>query len=78
MFDKYGAQDMTRAMEWAMDYSEQLMRAEMAEIPDGIYTFEDYLDNDGIDNERPVKIHARVTVEGSEHHSWISAAPIRR
>ena len=66
LFAKYGAQEMTATMAWAMDYSEQLMRSEIAKIPDGTYVFEDFLDNDGIDKERPVKIHARVTVEGSE------------
>jgi len=53
-------------MDWAMDHSEHLMRAEIAKIPDGVYTFEDFLDNDGIDTERPVKIHVKATVAGSE------------
>lgn len=66
MFEKYGADAMREAMEWAMDYSEQLMRAEIDKIPDGTYTFEDYLDNDGIDKDRPVKIHVKVTVKGSD------------
>jgi N-methylhydantoinase B len=65
LFDKYGADGMAAAMEWAMDYSEQLMRAEIDKIPDGTYVFEDFLDNDGIDKDRPVKIHVRVTVDGS-------------
>ena len=66
LFEKYGADAMKAAMDWAMDYSEQLMRAEIEKIPDGTYTFEDYLDNDGIDKDRPVKIHVRVTIEGSD------------
>jgi N-methylhydantoinase B len=65
LFARYGADDMSAAMDWAMDHSERLMRAEIARIPDGTYVFEDFLDNDGIDIDRPVKIHARVTVEGS-------------
>lgn len=66
LFNKYGAAEMIAAMEWAMDHSERLMRAEIGRIPDGVYTFADYLDNDGIDVDRPVKIHARVTVSGSD------------
>jgi len=52
LFEKYGAGSMKTAMNWAMDYSEQLMRAEIEKIPDGTYVFEDYLDNDGIDKDR--------------------------
>jgi N-methylhydantoinase B len=66
LFEKYGADSMKAAMDWAMDYSEQLMRAEIGRIPDGTYTFEDFLDNDGIDKDRPVKIHVKVTIEGSD------------
>ncbi len=66
LFDKYGAADMRAAMAFAMDYSERLMRSEIEAIPDGTYVFEDFLDNDGIDKERPVKIHERVTVDGND------------
>jgi len=66
MFEKYGADTMNETMEWAMDYSERLLRAEIEKIPDGVYTFEDFLDNDGIDKDRPVKIHVKVTVKGSD------------
>jgi N-methylhydantoinase B len=66
LFEKHGREAMSTAMEWAMDYSEQLMRAEIERIPDGTYTFEDFLDNDGIDKDRPVKIHVRITTEGSD------------
>jgi len=66
MFDKYGSKTMHDAMEWSMDYSEAMTRAEFEKIPDGTYTFEDYLDNDGIDKDRPVKIHVAITVKGSD------------
>lgn len=66
MFEKYGADAMNAAMEWAMDRSEKLMRAEIDKIPEGSYSFEDYLDNDGIDKDRPVKIRVTVIVKGSD------------
>lgn len=65
MFEKYGSATMNEAMEWSMSYSEQLMRAEIEKIPDGTYTFEDFLDNDGIDKDKEVKIHVTITVKGS-------------
>ena len=39
------------------------MRASIAELPDGTYSAEDFLDNDGIVDE-PLKIALDLTVEG--------------
>jgi len=65
MFDKYGADAMHQTMEWSMNRSEELMRREIERIPDGTYTFADYLDNDGIDKEKEIRIHVKITVKGS-------------
>lgn len=65
MYKKYGPDQIDGVMGWAMDYSERLMRAEIEKIPDGTYSFSDYLDNDGIDKEKEVKIHVKVTVDGN-------------
>ncbi|MFQ6133473.1 MAG: hydantoinase B/oxoprolinase family protein, partial [Armatimonadota bacterium] len=53
--------------EAVLDYAEELTRATIRRIPDGRYQFEDYLDDDGI-RDRPVKIAATITVEGSTAH----------
>lgn len=58
---RYGADMIVDAMDQILDASERLARAAIGEIPDGIYTFEDYCDGDGIDNE-PFKIAVRVSV----------------
>ncbi len=44
-------------------YSARLMRYTIAAIPDGSYTAEDALDDDGID-DRPVPIAVRITIRG--------------
>ncbi|HSE78603.1 MAG TPA: hydantoinase B/oxoprolinase family protein [Alphaproteobacteria bacterium] len=41
------------------------MRANIAELPDGTYAAEDWLDNDGISDE-PLKIAIEITVKGDE------------
>lgn len=41
------------------------MRAVIGRIPDGTYEFEDHVDDDGI-MDTPIRIHARLTVEGDE------------
>ena len=38
------------------------MRSYLAEIPNGTYSFEDYMDSDGVVNE-PLRIHVDVTIE---------------
>jgi N-methylhydantoinase B len=35
-------------------------------MPDGTYAFEDFLDDDGIDTETPVRLHAKITIAGDE------------
>ncbi|MFI6074142.1 hydantoinase B/oxoprolinase family protein [Actinoplanes sp. NPDC051343] len=44
--------------------TEMLERAVIAKIPDGVYTAEGVLDNDGIDLDTPVPIRLRITVAG--------------
>jgi N-methylhydantoinase B len=48
-----------------INYSERITRSTIEEIPDGVYEFTDYLDDDGV-TEDPIAIKATVTVEGGE------------
>ena len=45
--------------------AERLTRAQIEAIPDGDYAFEDWLDDDGVDIGRPVKIAVTLRVRGS-------------
>jgi N-methylhydantoinase B len=45
----------------------RLTRELLRQFPDGVYTFTDYLDDDGV-SESPVPIHVVLTVEGTM--SW--------
>jgi N-methylhydantoinase B len=64
LFETYGYDQTTVYLDHLMDYAERLTRARITEIPDGVYRFTDYMDNDGIDLDRRVPIHATVTVAG--------------
>ena len=48
-----------------MAYSERRMRAEISKIPDGKYVFEDFMEDDGID-DRAYRIRATVFGQGDE------------
>jgi len=45
-----------------LDHAERCMRAGIATLPDGKFHFEDYLDDDGV-NDVPVRIAATITIE---------------
>ena len=61
---RYGADTLIASCSAMLDASEAAMRAAIRAIPDGSYEFEDFLDDDGIDVTKPVRIHARITVTG--------------
>jgi len=62
---RYGAPIMVAACAEILDSSERAVRAMIADMPDGRYTFEDFIDDDGID-DRPIRIHAAIDISGDE------------
>ena len=60
---KYGVADLRRYLDALQDQAERLMRNVISEIPDGRYTFEDWIDGVG-DHPEPLRIAVEVTVEG--------------
>ena len=61
---KYGSGTITAACAQLLDVSEATMRDCISRMPDGTYEFEDFLDDDGVNTESPVRIHAKVTIDG--------------
>lgn len=64
LVERYGADGLRVAFAELIDYAERLTRAELAGWPDGVYGFEDFIDDDGID-ERPIPIRVELTVAGA-------------
>jgi len=62
---RYGADTVFAAMEEIMDRTEAALRAAIRQIPDGVYPFEDFLDDYGPGTD-PLKVCATVTVKGDE------------
>ncbi|MGR3782787.1 MAG: hydantoinase B/oxoprolinase family protein, partial [Albimonas sp.] len=60
---KHGVEGFREHVAALMDYSERRMRAEIAEIPDGTYTFHDWMEDDGIE-DKAYRINVTVHVEG--------------
>lgn len=66
LVDRYGKDVLQRAMDELLDQAELLTRRAIEAIPDGTYGFVDYLDNDGINLDRRIRIEVSVTVDGSD------------
>src|SRR5205085_5715906 len=61
--ERRGVREATRYASHLMAYSARLMRRTIDAIPDGEYTAEDALDDDGV-SETEIKIRVRVTIKG--------------
>ena len=60
---KYGLAEVLRYSDELQRYSERMTRHVIADLPDGDYTYTDYMDDDGI-SATPVKITVTVRVRG--------------
>jgi N-methylhydantoinase B/oxoprolinase/acetone carboxylase alpha subunit len=61
---RFGAEAVVEAGARILDMSEAGMRAAIGRMPDGVYEFEDFLDDDGIDLGRPIRLHVKLTIAG--------------
>lgn len=64
LLDSYGKETVFGAANQLMDYTESMMRARIAEIPDGEYFAEGVLDDDGANRDKPLPIKVCVRVQG--------------
>jgi N-methylhydantoinase B len=63
LLDDYGDVRIAAAFAQLADRAEALMRAEIAALPDGRYSFDDFLDNDGVKDEA-LRIALDLTIAG--------------
>jgi N-methylhydantoinase B len=62
---KYGREVFQQTCEDLMDYSERRMRAEISAFPDGMYSFHDVIENDGITRTQ-YTVAIDIHVQGDE------------
>lgn len=62
--DKYSTQNVLAAGRQLMDYAERKMRAGIASIPDGTYSFTDRFDAESLEGE--LEFSVKITVRGDE------------
>ena len=72
---RYGVEDSRRHMREITDYTERLARAAVRELPDGEFSFEDWIDDDGIDVGQPIRLFVTVRKSGDEiEFDWTGSA----
>ncbi|GHF65068.1 hydantoinase B/oxoprolinase family protein [Seohaeicola zhoushanensis] len=65
LIDRYGLEVVNGCVAEIEGRAEQMMRAHIADIPDGVYSASAFIDSDGVVNE-PLEIALDVTVAGSD------------
>lgn len=73
---RHGGDALTQMFDELLDRSEAMTREALRRLPKGTFHFEDWLDNDGVDHDRRVRIKAAVTVgDGSIHFDLAGTSP---
>jgi N-methylhydantoinase B len=62
-YDKYGDR-LIDCMKELQNYAERRLRSVIAEMPDGEYSFTDYMDNGGSAYPEPLLITVKITIKG--------------
>ena len=70
---KYGVKRLQGLMAGLLDYSEELMRAELATVSTGEFEAEDLLDNDGF-SDSPIRIAVRVAFDAEARSVMVDFA----
>ena len=65
LIGKYGPEVLSAASDQLLDYSERFMRAEIREMPDGVYYAQDCMEDDEV-SRTPYWMRLRLTIQGDE------------
>lgn len=63
LYERSGQDELDPFLQGILDHAEASMRAGLRSLPDGEYSFEDFLDDDGVSPE-PVRIQAKLIIKG--------------
>lgn len=62
LIHRYGLQEVTQYMQELLDYTERMTRRLISDLPNGKFSFADYLDNNGVTDEEII-IKVTITIE---------------
>ncbi len=64
LVNKYGREGTKAYMHETIDYAERLTRAALEKLPDGEWSFEDWIDDDGVDYGKPIRLFVTLRKRG--------------
>ena len=67
LVEQYGVEELVNAQEELLDYTETLTRQAIRALPDGEWSFTDYIDDDGFSPD-PIVLVASLKKQGDELH----------
>ncbi len=75
LIERYGPDKVCLYMGEIIDYAERLTRAAVRDLPDGVFEFEDWIDDDGIDVGRPIRLFVTIRKQGDRMSvDWTGSA----
>jgi N-methylhydantoinase B len=73
---KHGVKYVVTTMQEIVDYTERVTRAALVDLPDGQWSFTDYIDDDGIEFGKPIPLTVTIT-KRADHMvcDWTGTSP---
>jgi len=76
LLHRHGAKQVTAYMEDVIDHTERVTRAALSELPDGEWSFEDWIDDDGVDYGKPIRLFVTFRKRGDTLVAdWTGTSP---
>jgi N-methylhydantoinase B len=76
LVERHGVKQLRAFGEEILDYTERLTRAALSELPNGAWSFEDYIDDDGIEVGKPIRLKVTISKEGDRLVAdWTGTSP---
>src|SRR5213079_3060006 len=73
---RYGPEQTRFYLGEIIDYAERLTRAALAQLPDGEWSFEDWIDDDGVDYGKPIRLFVTIRKTGDRLVAdWTGTSP---
>ena len=73
---RHGLDTVRAMMREMLDYTERMTRTALRSLPDGEYDFEDWIDDDGVDFGRPIRLFVAVRKSGDRiAFDWSGSSP---
>ncbi len=74
--DQFGLDRLTELMIEIDNYAERVSRAAIADLPDGTASFEDFIDDDGVDFDKRIRLFVQVKKQGDRFLiDWTGSSP---